>query len=143
MGARDYHKQDIDQAISKARMKWIQERHKNPPSEKMLTIQEANAIKDGSMCKNYSPLSALRMEYGREREQCEPFHGHRARATHPAMHATFKVQARCLMAVRVSRRPITVSARGAIGGGSTLFKDAPKDLLAPKQLPSGEGQSKN
>ena len=37
------------------------------------------------------------------------------------------------------RQPLLVQARG-IGGGMSLFKDAPKDLVAPKQAPSGKGR---
>ena len=55
------------------------------------------------------------------------------------MLAKVNLQAKCLVAARVSRRPIAVSARGAIGGGMPMFKDAPKDLLSPKQLPTGKG----
>ena len=32
-------------------------------------------------------------------------------------------------------RPLMVSARA--GAPTSMFKDAPKDLLAPKQLPTG------
>ena len=38
----------------------------------------------------------------------------------------------------VRRQPVLVQARGALGGGMSLFKDAPKDLVAPKQAPAGE-----